>query len=81
MELVNGQYEIGGVSVLELCKEYFATTTHTKPLVPGVDYIPASGKTLDENDLVNLVDSSLDMWLTTGRYADIFESEFAKFME
>ena len=46
---------------------------------PGVSYIPASGKVLDENDLVNMIDASLDMWLTTGRYAERFEEEFANF--
>lgn len=48
---------------------------------PGKDYIPPSGKVLDEDDIENLIDSSLDMWLTAGRYHDKLEREFAKFME
>ena len=48
---------------------------------PGKDYIPPSGKILDEDDIENLIDSSLDMWLTAGRYHDKLEREFAKFME
>lgn len=43
-------------------------------------YIPASGKVLDEKDLCNLIDASLDLWLTTGRFNDEFEKEFAKFL-
>ena len=35
---------------------------------------------MDEDDLGNLIDASLDMWLTTGRYGDKFEEEFAKFL-
>ncbi|MCB9025443.1 MAG: lipopolysaccharide biosynthesis protein RfbH [Bdellovibrionaceae bacterium] len=48
---------------------------------PGVDYIPVSGKCLDVEDLKNLIDASLDMWLTAGRFAKQFELEFANFME
>ena len=50
-------------------------------ITPGKDYIPVSGKVMDEEDMVNLVDASLDMWLTAGRYHDQFEKEFAKIME
>ncbi|MCG5238952.1 lipopolysaccharide biosynthesis protein RfbH [Azospirillum doebereinerae] len=45
---------------------------------PGKSYIPPSGKVLDANDLVHLIDASLDMWLTTGRFADRFESQLAE---
>lgn len=41
--------------------------------------IPASGKILDQDDLCNLIDASLDMWLTAGRFAEEFEKEFPKF--
>lgn len=44
---------------------------------PGVTYIPPSGKVLDEDDCAHLIDASLDMWLTAGRYADRFEEELA----
>lgn len=43
-------------------------------------YIPASGKLLDENELCNMIDASLDMWLTTGRFNDEFEKKFAKYL-
>lgn len=43
-------------------------------------YIPASGKLLDSSELCNMIDSSLDMWLTTGRFNDEFEKEFAKYL-
>jgi hypothetical protein len=42
--------------------------------------IPPSGKVLDENDLYNMVDASLDMWLTAGRFHDKFENSFAEFL-
>jgi CDP-6-deoxy-D-xylo-4-hexulose-3-dehydrase len=46
----------------------------------SMDKIPASGKVLDEDDLFNLIDASLDMWLTAGRFAEEFEKEFPKFL-
>lgn len=49
-------------------------------IVPGTNYIPPSGKLLDENDLKNLLESCFDLWLTAGRFAVEFESRFAEFM-
>ena len=48
-----------------------------KSFIPGETYIPPSGKVIDEDDLVAVLDSSMDMWLTAGRYADQFEEELA----
>jgi len=43
-------------------------------------YIPASGKVLDEKELCNMIDASLDMWLTTGRFNDEFEKKFREYL-
>ncbi|MDE2596944.1 MAG: lipopolysaccharide biosynthesis protein RfbH [Sphingomonadales bacterium] len=45
--------------------------------IPGQTYIPPSGKVMDGGDCAALIDASLDMWLTAGRYASQFESELA----
>jgi CDP-6-deoxy-D-xylo-4-hexulose-3-dehydrase len=66
--------------ILDLAKTYFENN-RPKKIVPGQDYIPVSGKVIESDDLVNLLDSALDMWFTTGRFAKEFEKEFAKFME
>jgi CDP-6-deoxy-D-xylo-4-hexulose-3-dehydrase len=66
--------------VLNASRRYFQKLEH-QSIVPGKDYIPVSGKVIEEDDLVNLIDSSLDMWLTTGRFAKDFEKQFAIFME
>jgi CDP-6-deoxy-D-xylo-4-hexulose-3-dehydrase len=42
------------------------------------DSAPVSGRVWDEHEVVNLVDSSLDFWLTTGRYAEEFERALAR---
>jgi CDP-6-deoxy-D-xylo-4-hexulose-3-dehydrase len=48
--------------------------------VPGVDPVPVSGKLLDESDIVNLVEASLDAWLTGGRFTEEFERDLARFV-
>lgn len=45
------------------------------------NYIPASGKVLGKEELSNMIDASLDMWLTTGRFNDEFEKKFAKYLD
>ena len=50
----------------------------TQVIVPGENYIPVTGKVLDADDLLFGVDSVLDGWLTTGRFGEEFEKEFAK---
>lgn len=64
--------------VLEAASRYFRAKS-VQEFIPGETYIPPSGKVLDEQDLLNLVDASLDMWLTTGRFAEKFEQQFAEF--
>ncbi|MDD3419005.1 MAG: lipopolysaccharide biosynthesis protein RfbH [Candidatus Gastranaerophilales bacterium] len=44
-------------------------------------YIPVSGKFLDEKDLCNIIDASLDLWLTAGRFNDQFEKKFAQYLD
>ncbi len=46
---------------------------------PG-DRIPYAGRIFDEKEIINLIDSSLDFWLTGGRYVDNFENRFAEFL-
>ncbi len=64
--------------VVELSRKYFQSL-EPKKIIPGQDYIPVSGKVLDEEDLVHLIEASLDMWLTSGRFAKEFEKKFAEF--
>ena len=47
--------------------------------VPGVDYLPVTGKLLDTEDLLFGVEACLDGWLTNGRFADEFEKQLANF--
>lgn len=47
---------------------------------PDHTFVHYGGRVYDEKEMSNLVDSSLDFWLTAGRYSKIFEKEFAKFL-
>ncbi len=66
--------------ILEKTKEYYNIKFTSGKYAEG-DRIPFARRVFDENELVNLVDSSLDFWLTAGRYAEDFEYEFAHFMD
>ncbi|TGL99220.1 lipopolysaccharide biosynthesis protein RfbH [Leptospira jelokensis] len=48
--------------------------------VPGSSKVSYAGRVFDEDEICNLIDSSLEFWLTTGRYADDFERSFAKLL-
>jgi CDP-6-deoxy-D-xylo-4-hexulose-3-dehydrase len=65
--------------ILSLVREYHREAFATKEFVPGVSPVQYAGRVFDAEELVNLVDSSLEFWLTSGRYAARFEREFARF--
>ena len=65
--------------IREMVGEYYREAFPARSFVPGSSLVPVSGRVFDEQELELLVDSSLDFWLTTGRFAEQFEREFAKF--
>lgn len=64
--------------IIKLSKLYFAEENSNNHFVPYISHIPVSGKVLDENDLENLLKSSLDMWLTAGDFTNLFEKNLRK---
>jgi CDP-4-dehydro-6-deoxyglucose reductase, E1 len=65
--------------ILSLVESYYQSTFQEKPFVPGVTPVPVSGRVFDAQEIKLLVESGLDFWLTTGRFSEKFESEFARF--
>ena len=61
-------------------REFYEVNWPEQNFTPGKSRIPCSGKVFDADELVHLVDASLDFWLTTGRFAETFEADFAHFM-
>jgi CDP-6-deoxy-D-xylo-4-hexulose-3-dehydrase len=66
--------------ILELVAEYCDEAFAEKTFVPGESAVPVSGKVFDRNELQSLVDSALDFWLTTGRFAAAFEADFSRYL-
>ncbi|GBU21587.1 lipopolysaccharide biosynthesis protein [Fibrobacteres bacterium R8-0-B4] len=65
--------------ILESVREYYKTFMQRPPYRPG-DRIPYAARVFDEREMVNLVDSALEFWLTSGRYTDRFESMLAGYL-
>ena len=66
--------------ISRLVAEYHSVAFPDRPFEPGTSPVPVSGKVFDHQEMQSLVDSALDFWLTTGRFAEKFEQDFAKFM-
>lgn len=66
--------------IMELTTQYYKLKHEKKNTFQSGDRIAYGGRVFDEQEMLNLVDSALDFWLTTGKYAEQFEKEFAKFL-
>jgi CDP-6-deoxy-D-xylo-4-hexulose-3-dehydrase len=66
--------------ILDLVEQYSALQYAAKPFSAGSSVIPPSGKVLGAAELKNMVEASLDGWLTTGRFNEAFEKRFAEFV-
>jgi CDP-6-deoxy-D-xylo-4-hexulose-3-dehydrase len=66
--------------ILELVKEYYRLKFADQSFVPTKDLVHYAGRVFDEQEIVNLVDASLDFYLTAHRYAERFEADFAVYM-
>jgi CDP-6-deoxy-D-xylo-4-hexulose-3-dehydrase len=66
--------------ILALTAEYAKMAHAPKPFVAGESAVPVAGKVYDHTDMVSLVDSSLDFWLTTGRFNTAFEARLGQFL-
>jgi len=66
--------------ILELAERYAILAHEGAAFTPGQSAVPVSGKVLGAAEMHNLIDASLDFWLTTGRYNDAFEARLATFL-
>ncbi len=66
--------------ILDLVAQYFSQSSDSGEFVPGVSPVPVSGKVIDGADVSAVVDSALDAWFTTGRFAKIFQRNLARFV-
>lgn len=75
----NTEKELREQAIRAAVQYYTFQHKKTDRFAPG-DRIPYAGRVFDEKEITALIDSSLDFWLTTGRYAEKFEKEFAHFL-
>lgn len=66
--------------ILELVGEYCDRFHQKKPFEEG-DRIPYASRVYDRHEMMNLVDSSLEFWLTSGRYTEQFEKKLAEYLK
>lgn len=66
--------------ILSLVKEYYKNFM-VKPEYKDGDRISYASRVFDEKEMMNLVDSSLEFWLTSGRYTDQFEKQLGEYLE
>lgn len=67
--------------IAALVDQYASLDEASKPAFKaGETVIPPSGKLIDAAEIKNMVDASLDGWLTTGRFNDLFEKRLAAFI-
>lgn len=66
--------------IFDLVEQYSALHFAEKPFQAGTSVIPPSGKVLGASELKNMVEASLDGWLTTGRFNEAFEQRLADFL-
>ncbi len=65
--------------ILEKVRQYHSLAHAPAPFVPGKSRVNYAGRVFGPEEMVNLVDSSLDFWLTMGPYGDLFEAKMRKF--
>jgi CDP-4-dehydro-6-deoxyglucose reductase, E1 len=66
--------------IASLVRQYYQEQFGRRSFTPGADLVHYAGRVFDEHELCNLVDASLDFFLTANRYAERFEADFADYM-
>ncbi|MEG0305753.1 MAG: lipopolysaccharide biosynthesis protein RfbH [Oscillospiraceae bacterium] len=67
-------------AILDAVAEYYHDFKEPKKAFEPGDRVTYAARVYDEKEMCSLVDASLDFWLTTGRFADRFEKEFARYL-
>ncbi|GAC1360772.1 MAG: lipopolysaccharide biosynthesis protein RfbH [Acidobacteriaceae bacterium] len=65
--------------ILDLTAQYHAEAFPQREFIPGTSVVPVSGKVIRADDMSAVVESALDGWFTTGRWAKDFEKKLARF--
>lgn len=66
--------------IIDKIKEWYELKITPGEFIPGKTQISYGGRVYGKKEIINLVDASLDFWLTAGRFAKRFEKEFSEFL-
>jgi CDP-6-deoxy-D-xylo-4-hexulose-3-dehydrase len=66
--------------ILDLVHDYSLLAFSKKDFIPGQSDIPVTGKVIDSLEIQNMVEASLDGWLTAGRFNSLFQKQLAEFL-
>lgn len=66
--------------IASLVQKYADIAFEEKEFIPGETNVPVSGKVIGANEIKHMVEASLDGWLTTGRFNEMFEERLANFL-
>lgn len=66
--------------ISKLVSQFAEITFASKPFIPGESLVPVTGKVIGTQEVQNMVDASLDAWLTTGRFNALFEERLALYL-
>jgi len=66
--------------IFNLVTKYYHEHHEPKTFIPGISNVPYGGRIYDIKELISLVDSALEFWLTAGHFAEEFETSFASFL-
>ena len=78
--MINADEQTLRQRILELVATYAESYHNAPSFVPGRSPVPVSGRVYDARDMVALVESALDFWLTAGRFNQAFEARLAEFL-
>ena len=67
--------------IKKLVQEYFKVKYKKSKFIPSRTKVNYAGRVFDEKELINLVDSSLDFWLTAGRFSEEFQIKLSDYFD
>ena len=76
---MDNQADVLRAHIIELVRQYYTVAFPERAFVPNESQVQYAGRVFDADELIYLVEATLDFWLTTGRFAYRFEREFARF--
>jgi CDP-6-deoxy-D-xylo-4-hexulose-3-dehydrase len=77
---LNKDQEVIKKEIFERVKKFYLIEKSKEKFIPGVSKIPYAGRIYDENEIISLIDSALEFWLTEGRFAKKFNRDFCNFL-